>query len=105
MTNFTEGQGLPWIVAFLVIIFEFFGAICLALGLATRLFAAGIASVMVGAIFTVHLEFGFFMNWGGQQAGEGFEFHLLAIGLAVALMVAGGGLASVDRAITRRMRE
>jgi putative oxidoreductase len=105
MTGFTEGQGLPWLVAFLVIIAEFLGSIGLALGVATRACAAGIAAVMVGAVLTVHLQYGFFMNWGGQKAGEGFEFHLLAIGLAIALMVAGGGKASLDRAITRRMRE
>jgi putative oxidoreductase len=52
---------------------------------------------MTGAIFMVHLSNGFFMNWFGKQAGEGFEYHLLAIGMAVALMIAGGGKWSVDR--------
>ncbi|QDG52312.1 DoxX family protein [Persicimonas caeni] len=102
MTNFTEGMGLPWIVAFLVIIIEFFGALALALGAATRLAAAGIGAVMIGAIVTVHAQHGFFMNWGGNQAGEGFEFHLLALGIVVALMVAGGGSGSIDRMLTTR---
>jgi putative oxidoreductase len=52
---------------------------------------------MMGAIFMVHLPNGFFMNWFGQKAGEGFEFHLLAIGMAVALIITGGGRWSVDR--------
>ena len=52
---------------------------------------------MTGAIFMVHLPNGFFMNWFGNQAGEGFEYHLLAIGMAAALMIAGGGKWSVDR--------
>ena len=49
----------------------------------------------------VHLQNGFFMNWSGSQQGEGFEFHILAIALALALMIKGGGKWSVDRAITK----
>ena len=41
----------------------------------------------------------FFMNWFGQQKGEGFEYHLLVIGIALALLIRGGGLLSVDRAL------
>jgi len=54
----------------------------------------------VVAILTVHMSNGFFMNWFGKQAGEGFEYHLLAIGLAVAVMIGGSGAASIDRALT-----
>ena len=59
---------------------------------------------MTGAIITVHLKHGFFMNWAGKQAGEGFEYHLLAIALAVALMITGGGKASIDFLLTRKSR-
>lgn len=100
--HFTEGMGLPWIVAFAVIMFESVGALMLILGLLSRLAAAGIAAVMIGAIVTVHAEVGFFMNWGGEQAGEGFEYHLLAIGLAAIVIVAGGGKASLDRVLQSR---
>jgi putative oxidoreductase len=48
----------------------------------------------------VHWQNGFFMNWSGTQQGEGFEFHLLALGIAIALVIMGGGAASVDRALT-----
>jgi putative oxidoreductase len=41
------------------------------------------------------------MNWFGQQKGEGYEFHILAAGLALALVVTGGGLLSIDRALSR----
>jgi putative oxidoreductase len=34
---------------------------------------------MLGAIGMVHAKVGFFMNWTGKQAGEGFEYHLLAM--------------------------
>jgi putative oxidoreductase len=34
---------------------------------------------MIGAILTTNLKDGFFMNWFGSQAGEGYEYHLLVI--------------------------
>ncbi len=58
---------------------------------------------MVVAIVRVHRPHGFFMNWFGNQQGEGFEFHLLAIGLAVALIVGGAGLWSLDASIGSRL--
>ena len=99
---FTETMGLPLAAAALVIAAEFLGSLGLITGLLTRLAAFGILCVMTGAIFLVHLPHGFFMNWGGNQAGEGFEFHLLAIAIALALMVKGGGRWSLDRLIARR---
>jgi putative oxidoreductase len=57
---------------------------------------------MLGAIFTTHLDVGFFMNWFGVQKGEGFEYHLLALALALPLVVRGGGLFSVDGVLARR---
>jgi len=97
MKGMSQGMGIPSIVVLLIIASEFLGSIGLILGVATRFCAFGTFSIMTGAIFMVHLPNGFFMNWFGNQAGEGFEFHLLAIGMAVALMIAGGGRWSVDR--------
>ena len=100
--GFLTGQvGLPWLVAFGVVLLEFFGPLLLLVGLGTRLVAAGFVALMVGAIATVHLSHGFFMNWSGQQAGEGFEYHLLVIGLGVALALTGGGRWSLDRRLTQ----
>ena len=97
MKGMSQGMGIPAVVVFLIILSEFLGSIGLILGVATRLSAFGTLSIMTGAIFMVHLPNGFFMNWFGNQAGEGFEYHLLAIGMAAALMIAGGGKWSVDR--------
>jgi putative oxidoreductase len=98
--GFLTGQvGLPWVVALLVLAIEFLGSIALIVGAAGRLAALGIVAVMTGAIATSHVANGFFMNWSGQQPGEGFEYHLLAIALAAVVLVAGSGKASVDRAI------
>jgi|SRR5262245_1079208 len=103
MQYFTKQAGLPAPVAFLVILAEFVGPIALVAGFGTRLAALLIAAVMVGAIFKVHRPIGFFMNWGGRhQAGaEGYEFHLLAIAIAAALLVTGGGAFSIDGLMAR----
>jgi putative oxidoreductase len=99
MQGMSQGMGIPSVFVLLIIASEFLGSIGLILGVATRLGAFGVFSIMTGAIFMVHLPHGFFMNWFGNQAGEGFEYHLLAIGMAIALMIAGGGKWSVDRFI------
>jgi putative oxidoreductase len=96
--GFLTGQaGLPYPIAFLVILIESIGSLALIVGLAGRVAAAGVAAIMVGAIATVHLHNGFFMNWAGTQSGEGFEYHILAIALALVVMLRGSGAASVDR--------
>lgn len=52
---------------------------------------------MIGAVVTSHLQNGFFMNWFGNQKGEGFEYHLLVIGLSLAVVVVGSGKYSLDK--------
>lgn len=99
MGFFTQQMGLPWVIAFLVVIGEFFGPLALAAGFMTRFAAASLAIIMVGAIATVHWPVGFFMNWFGQQAGEGFEYHLLVIGMGLSLLISGAGKLSVDQVI------
>jgi putative oxidoreductase len=96
MQFFTEVMNMSWLVGLSVIIIEFFGALSLIIGLATRFWAVGVIGLMMGIIFTSHLEYGFFMNWFGNQAGEGFEYHLLFIGLALALLLQGSGKYAVD---------
>src|SRR5882724_5971898 len=61
---------------------EFFASLGLITGTLTRIAASGVAAIMIGAIFMVHLPNGFFMNWLGNQKGEGYEFHLLALAIA-----------------------
>ena len=96
MTNFTQTAGLPWVIAFLIIMGESFGALGLIVGFCTRLSAFGLICIMVGAIIMVHSPNGFFMNWFGKQAGEGFEYHLLVIGTSIPLLISGGGKYSID---------
>jgi putative oxidoreductase len=102
MGFFTDTMHIPAPIAFLVILGESVGAVGLVLGAGTRLAALGIVAVMLGAIFTTHMDFGFFMNWLGAQKGEGIEYHLLALALALPLVIRGGGLLSVDGALAQR---
>jgi len=104
MTYFTQTAGLPWIIAFLIIIGESLGSLGLIVGFFTRLSALGLIFIMVGAITTVHIPNGFFMNWFGKNAGEGFEYHLLVIGMSIPLLISGGGKYSVDGLINKYLR-
>lgn len=99
--GFFTHMGLPSAVVFLIIITEFFGGLGLIFGFLTRIPALGIAVEMIGAIFMVHLPNGFFMNWAGNQKGEGFEYHLLAIAIASTLLLRGAGAFSADRALSK----
>ncbi len=101
MGFFTGKMGIPAVFAFLVIITEFFGSLALITGTLTRLAAFGVGCVMLVGALMVHLPHGFFMNWAGKQQGEGFEFHILAMAIAVALMIKGGGRWSVDGLLTK----
>ncbi|MEO6995390.1 MAG: DoxX family protein, partial [Lacunisphaera sp.] len=99
MGFFTGTMHIPAFFAVLAIIAEFFGSLALIAGLFSRVAAFGIASVMTVAIATTHYANGFFMNWSGQQKGEGFEYHILALGLALIVMIYGAGKLSLDRTI------
>ena len=98
--EFFSSAGVPTGFALLVMAAEFLGPLGLAVGLLTRVAAFGIACVMLVATITVHWPIGFFMNWDGTQQGEGFEFHLLALGIAIVLIIMGAGAWSVDRRLT-----
>ena len=100
MGFFTQMMHIPAPFAFLAICAEFLGGLGLILGALGRIAAFGIGCNMVVAVLMVHHHFGLFMNWSGQQKGEGFEYHLLAIAIAVVLMARGSGAFSVDRALT-----
>ncbi|WP_299626877.1 DoxX family protein [uncultured Tenacibaculum sp.] len=101
MDALTTQMGLPAIVAFSVIMIEFFGSISLVLGFFSRFWALSLAGMFTGIIITTQLEHGFFMNWYGNQAGEGYEFSLLVIGLALSIVVNGSGKWSIDGLISK----
>ena len=97
MTLFTQNLGIPAIFALLAILTEFLGGLGLIIGCFSRIAAFAIAIDMMVAVFLVHVSNGLFMNWAGNQKGEGFEFHLLAIAMALFVAVRGAGAWSMDR--------
>lgn len=103
MDGFTS-MGIPTPLAFLAIVAEFAGSIGLVLGCLTSVAAFGVLCNMVVAAVMVSAPHGFFMNWYGKQQAEGYEFHILAIGLALVAIVRGGGAWSVDGVVARRWR-
>ncbi len=101
MNYFTGTLHLPWIIALLVILIEFIGSLMLITGTATRVAALLIIINFIGVILTAHLANGFFINWLGNQKGEGYEYHLLIIGMATSLLISGAGAFSVDRLMSK----
>ena len=102
MDFFTHQMHIPTVFAFLAIAAEFFGGLGLIVGLLGRVAAFGIGVNMVVAVLMAHHSYGFFMNWSGQQKGEGFEYHLLAIAISLAVMIEGSGAFSIDRALEKK---
>ncbi|GFO53961.1 hypothetical protein GMSM_09680 [Geomonas sp. Red276] len=103
LAMFTTQMHIPAALAVLVILAESLGAIGLIVGFLSRIAAFGILCDMVGAIVLVHWPNGFFMNWSGKQAGEGFEYHLLVIAMSLAILIGGAGKWSIDRIIDCRI--
>jgi putative oxidoreductase len=97
-----QSMGIPTLLGVLAIATEFFGAIALVVGLLGRLAALGLAIEMLVAVALVHLPHGFFMNWMGMQAGEGFEYHILYIALVAPVIVRGSGALSFDHLLDVR---
>jgi putative oxidoreductase len=102
MGFFTGKMGIPAAFAITAIAAEFLGSLGLFVGLLARVAAFGIFCDMAVAVAMVHSKVGFFMNWFGQMpaGNEGFEYHILAMALAFAVMVRGAGPVSLDRALT-----
>jgi putative oxidoreductase len=101
---FTGSMGIPALFAVLAILAEGLGCLGLLSGFLTRVSAFGIGTNMVVAVLMIHHKFGFFMNWDGKQPGEGIEYHILVIAIALALIIKGGGKWSVDRVIAKGLK-
>lgn len=99
---FTGTMHLPWLLAAFIIMAECIGAISLIAGLATRFWAFAMIPLMIGAVLMVHISNGWFMDWNGTMNGEGYEYHIAIIALAVIVMLNGGGRYSVDRLLIRK---
>ena len=101
MGFFTKNMHIPAPFAFLAICAEFLGGLGLILGLLARIAAFGVGINMLVAILMVHRQHGLFANWTGAQKGEGYEFHLLALAIVVAIIAQGAGAFSFDQVLYR----
>jgi len=101
--RYYDGLGVPHPLAWLAIIAEFCGGLGLMFGMLSRIAAFGVGCTMVVAVFLRHLPYGYLMNWhGGLPFGtEGYEYHTLAVGMALAVLLEGAGSFSVDRVLSR----
>lgn len=103
--GFFQSMGMPFIIGTLVILAEFVGSIGVIIGLGTRFMAASILLTMSGAmVLGGHLQNGFFMNWFGMQKGEGVEYFILIIGLALATVIGGSGKFSFDNLVSKQIK-
>jgi len=103
--GFLQSMGMPFLIALLVILAEFVGSIGLVLGLGTRFMAFSVGLTMAGAaILGGHINNGFFMNWFGMQKGEGVEYFILVVGLALTALIGGSGKLSVDNLISKKLK-
>ncbi len=102
---FSKNLGIPKILGALVIFVEVFGGLALLLGLGTRLAAGAVGFVLLVAAFLLHTKHGFFMNWFGNQSGEGVEFFIIALAIAVALIFQGGGKFSLDSFLSSSVKK
>src|SRR6478735_3115978 len=104
MIFFTQTIGLPYVLGFLIIIEESLGMLALIFGFLSRIVSSALIIVMTGAFITTHWPHGFFMNWFGNQAGEGFEYDLLVFAMAATIAICGAGIYSLDTVLLKKWR-
>lgn len=103
INGFSSYVGIPPFLGALNILVESVGALFLLFGLFSRISAFGLAVTMVVAVFTAHIQNGFFMNWSGTAAGEGFEYHILYFAISFLLLVKGGGAYALDTVLAKKI--
>ncbi len=101
MTWLMQTKHLPWIIAFIVVVVEFAGSLFLVAGLGTRFWSFAMIILMIGIVVSSHISQGFFMNWLGEARPEGYEYHLLIVGICLSLLLTGGGRYSLDSILVR----
>jgi putative oxidoreductase len=89
--QFFVSIGLPAVLAYVVFALESAGGLLLVLGLRTRLVAAVLVPVMIGATWA-HWDNG----WLFQNAGGGWEYPLFLACATAATALLGAGRFSVD---------
>lgn len=81
--GYFESLGMLGLLAYVVAFIELIGGLMLILGIGTRIVSGLFAVIMLGAIFTAKLSFGFLGD--GQMAGYELELALLAMAIFLAI--------------------
>jgi putative oxidoreductase len=104
------GTPLPYLMAWLVILTELLGGFAVLVGGLIALASIPMIAVLLVAIFTVHLQYGFssikiqaITPEGAKFGPPGYECNLLYIACLVALVLSGAGPLSIDGSIRKRI--
>ena len=110
-----DALGVPFahVMAWATILIELVGGLCVLAGAFIRIASIPMAAVLLVAMFTVHLQYGFssikligITNSGAQFGPPGYEVDLLYVACLTALVLGGSGPLSIDGLIAvRRRRE
>lgn len=107
----TLGVPAPHLMAWVTILTELLGGLAVILGAFVTLSALPMAAILLVAMFTVHLPYGFssiklmaVTPSGAQFGPPGFEVDLLYVACLAALVLGGPGPSAVDGLIRRRRR-
>jgi putative oxidoreductase len=105
------GSPLPHFMAWLTILVELLGGLAVLAGAFVEFLSIPMAAVLLVAMFTVHIQFGFTsikliaVTADGPKFGPpGTETDLLYLACLAALVVTGSGPLSVDKWIERRRK-
>jgi putative oxidoreductase len=106
-----QGLGVPapHVMAWVTILVELLGGVAVTLGAFISIVTVPLAAVLLVAMFTVHLPFGFSsvklvaVTAAGPQFGKpGYEVNLLYIACLLTLVVGGSGPLALDTFLDRR---
>jgi putative oxidoreductase len=103
------GVPAPHLMAWLTILVEVFGGLAVLVGALVPLASLPMAAVLLVAIFTVHLPYGFSsiklisVTSGHAQLGPpGYETNLLYLACLAALVLGGSGPMAIDGFLRRK---
>jgi putative oxidoreductase len=103
------GIPMPYFMAWVTILIEVLGGVALILGAFTALISLPVAALLLVAVFTVHLPYGFssikliaVTPAGAQFGPPGYECDLLYLACLATLVFGGSGPLSIDGLIRRR---
>ena len=100
----------PYIMGWLTIIFELLGGTAILAGAFVTLASIPLAIILLVAMFTVHLPYGFSsiklraVTAAGPQFGPpGYETDLLYLACLATLVISGPGPLAVDKRVSQRI--